>query len=118
LLPPGDQGAEAIGMALETAAASAKFAEAEVAKALGYEFCKCEFPPTPMLPVGQHSGRPKTGPVYECPKWSFNAAAAFMYTRIAPKRSYASIKDLRPGATHDALLLLLRDSYNIAALWS
>src|ERR1700737_18245 len=59
----------------------------EIAKALGYELCKCEFPPTPMLTVGELNGRPKTGPVYECPKCGFNTAGAFMYNRIAPERA-------------------------------
>jgi len=52
LLPPGDQRHEAISKALDTAESSAKIAEAEMAKALGYELCKCQFPPTPMLTVG------------------------------------------------------------------
>jgi hypothetical protein len=87
LLPEGDQREKAITMALDSAAASAKIAEAEVAKALGYELCKCEFPPTPMLTVGELNGRPKTGPVYECPKCGFNTAGPFMYNRIAPERA-------------------------------
>jgi hypothetical protein len=87
LLPEGDQREKAITMALDSASASAKIAEAEIAKALGYELCKCEFPPTPMLTVGEHSGRPKTGPVYECPKCGFNTASPFTYNRIAPERS-------------------------------
>jgi len=87
LLPEGDQREKAITMALDSASASAKIAEAEIAKALGYELCKCEFPPTPMLTVGELNGRPKTGPVYECPKCGFNTAGPFMYNRIAPERS-------------------------------
>ena len=79
LLPPGDQRQQAITQALATAESSSKIAEAEIAKALGYELCKCEFPPTIMLTVGEHLGRPKTGPVYECPKCGFNSAVPFMY---------------------------------------
>jgi hypothetical protein len=56
LLPAGDK-ATAISQALATAEISAKLAEAEIAKALGFELCKCEFPPTAMLTVGTHAGR-------------------------------------------------------------
>jgi hypothetical protein len=87
LLPPGDQREVAITQALATAESSSQIAQAEIAKALGYELCKCEFPPTPMLTVGSLSGRPKTGPVYECPKCGFNTADPFMYNRIAPERT-------------------------------
>jgi hypothetical protein len=87
LLPSGDQRHQAITQALATAESSSRIAEAEVAKALGYELCKCQFPPVAMLTVGQHLGRPKTGPVYECPTCGFNTASPFMYNRIAPERS-------------------------------
>jgi hypothetical protein len=43
---------KAITAALDQAEAAAKFAEAQIAKALGYDLCKCQFPPTPMLTVG------------------------------------------------------------------
>lgn len=85
-LPSGDHRQKAIAQALATAESSSKIAEAEIAKALGYELCKCEFPPTIMLTVGEHGGRPKTGPVYECPKCGFNTATPFMYNRVAPER--------------------------------
>lgn len=87
ILPAGDQREAAISQALATAESSSKIAEAEIAKSLGYELCKCEFPPTPMLTVGEHNGRPKMGPVYECPKCGFNTAGPFMYNRIAPERA-------------------------------
>jgi hypothetical protein len=87
LLPSGDPRQAAISQALVTAESTSKIAEAEVAKALGYELCKCEFPPMIMLTVGQHAGRPKTGPVYECPKCGFNTAGPFLYNRIAPERT-------------------------------
>src|SRR5258708_14115495 len=38
-----------ITAALATAESSSRIAEAEVVKALGYELCKCQFPPTPNL---------------------------------------------------------------------
>jgi hypothetical protein len=37
-----------IDNALATAISTAAIAQAEIAKALGYELCKCDFPPTPM----------------------------------------------------------------------
>jgi hypothetical protein len=85
LLPAGDKSA-AISQALASAEASAKLAEAEIAKALGFELCKCEFPPTAMLTVGTHSGRMgKAGAVYECPKCNFNTASPFSFTRLPGK---------------------------------
>jgi len=86
LLPSGDQRHQAISQALATAESSSKIAEAEIAKSLGFELCKCEFPPTPMLTVGELNGRPKTGPVFECPKCGFNTAGPFTYNRRAPER--------------------------------
>ena len=56
LLPKGETTAT-ITAALATAESSSRIAEAEVAKALGYELCKCQFPPTPMLTVGYHDHR-------------------------------------------------------------
>jgi hypothetical protein len=80
---------KAVDQAIEQAETATKLAEAEIGKALGYELCKCEFPPTLMLTVGYHKergGRPK-GPVYECPKCGYNTAGPWMYERIAPERS-------------------------------
>jgi hypothetical protein len=88
-LLPKDQKAkaDAITAALATAESSSRIAEAEVAKALGYELCKCTFPPTIMLTVGELDGRSKLGlgPVYECPRCGYNTAGPFMYKRIVPK---------------------------------
>ena len=79
--------AEAVSAALATAESSSRIAEAEVAKTLGYELCKCSFPPTIMLTVGQHNGRGTgVGPVYECPRCGFNTAGPYMYERTAPER--------------------------------
>src|SRR6266571_3828864 len=68
--------AKAITAAVDKAEAAAKVAEAEIAKALGYELCKCQFPPIAMLTVG-YFGRPVAGhkegdQVYECPKCGYN----------------------------------------------
>jgi hypothetical protein len=66
-------------------------AEAELAKAFGYELCKCDFPPTPMLTVGyfnwNHGANKKEGdPVYECPKCGYNTAGPFNYQSITEKK--------------------------------
>jgi hypothetical protein len=88
LLPAGDSRETAISLALESATASAKVAEAQMAQAFGYELCKCQLPPTPMLTVGSIENREakKFGAVYECPKCGFNTAGPWNYTRIAAPR--------------------------------
>lgn len=72
LLPAGDSRETAISLALESATASAKIAEAQMAQAFGYEPCKCQLPPTPMLTVGSRTphgpDRQKVVAVYECPE--------------------------------------------------
>jgi hypothetical protein len=50
-----DQQQKAIDNALSVAASSTAIAEAELAKAFGYQLCKCEFPPIPMRTVGSHT---------------------------------------------------------------
>ncbi len=73
--------------ALENAEKAAAIAEAEIAQALGYELCRCEFPPTPMLQVGFMSpfhGR-KGGPVYECPKCKQDNAGPWQWNRKIPE---------------------------------
>ena len=47
-----EQQQKAIDQALTVASSTTAIAEAELAKAFGYELCKCEFPPTPMRTVG------------------------------------------------------------------
>ena len=80
---------KALDEALESAERGAQIAEAEIAKALGYELCRCEFPPTPMKTVGQidNPAAKLRGQVSECPKCGFNTAGGWMYNRIAPPRS-------------------------------
>jgi len=77
-----------IDEALDHANRTAAIAEAEVAKALGYELCKCEFPPTIMVTVGYKNerGRSGAGPVFECPKCGYHTAGPWDYQRIAPVR--------------------------------
>jgi hypothetical protein len=73
---------ELIDAALEKASSATAIAEAEVAKALGFHLCKCEFPPTPMLTVGSTSRGDMSGAVYECPKCRFNTALPFTFNRL------------------------------------
>ena len=40
-----------IETALTTASSNTAIAEAQIAQALGYQLCHCQFPPTPMLTV-------------------------------------------------------------------
>jgi hypothetical protein len=86
-----EQQQKTIDAALATASSTALIAEAQIAKALGYELCKCEFPPTPMRTVGfarSNAGKLSTGdPIYECPKCGFNTAGPFGFTRIAKSSS-------------------------------
>jgi hypothetical protein len=85
LLPKNDTTA-VITAALVTAESSSRVAEAEVAKALGYELCKCQFPPTPMLTIGNMTANqtPATAfgkPVFECPRCGYNNSAPFDFQR-------------------------------------
>src|SRR5262245_2615120 len=77
-----------IDAALTTASSNTAIAEAEVANALGYGLCMCEFPPTPMLTVGYFSrkvpGHKEGDPVTECPKCGYCNAGPFMFERTKP----------------------------------
>jgi len=90
-LLPKDARSDAITAALEAAETTSKVAEAEIAKALGYQLCMCQFPPTPMLTVGYHIvNLPpiRTGdPVFECPKCGITSAGPYGYERKAPARA-------------------------------
>ena len=80
---------EAAGRALVEAENAASIAQAEIAQALGYELCRCEFPPTPMLQVGYrslHDGTMNSAPVYECPKCQQNNAGPWSWSRKVPER--------------------------------
>jgi hypothetical protein len=85
----GPEQAKAITAAVDQAETAAKVAEAEIAKALGYELCKCEFPPTAMLTVGYRSeyGMHTGGrPVFECPKCGYDTAHGLPFTPTASPR--------------------------------
>src|SRR6266481_6151134 len=50
-LPSGEK-KEVAARTLEEADKQLRLGEAEIAKALGFTLCRCEFPPTPMLKIG------------------------------------------------------------------
>jgi hypothetical protein len=77
---------EVIEQALGEADRAAKVAEAEIAKALGYTLCRCQFPPIVMLTVGQRFvyGRQDVSPVHECSSCGYCDAGGYAYDRIAP----------------------------------
>lgn len=79
---------KAVVAALAEAEKATQIAEAQIAKALGYQLCQCAFPPTAMLTVGQHTRNVQVmgKPVHECPKCGLNTAYPFAYQRIAPPR--------------------------------
>ena len=83
-LLPDAQEKQAAGRALEEAVAASKIAEAQLAQALGYELCRCQFPPTPMLQIGHRVPREwprKVEQIYECPLCNQNTAGPFAFTR-------------------------------------
>lgn len=84
-----DEQKRALEKALVTASSTTALAEVELAKAFGYELCKCAIPPTPMLTVGHRLpfGEDAVETVYECPKCGFNTAGPWQYTRTAPPRA-------------------------------
>lgn len=104
-LPSGEK-KEVAGRTLEEADKQLRLAEAEIAKALGYSLCRCQFPPTPMLQIGHrfpsdHFERsaliimakdgqvssPSAFPIDECPKCGNDDAGGRQYHRTAPPRS-------------------------------
>jgi hypothetical protein len=73
---------QAIDNALAVASSTTAIAEAELAKAFGYELCKCQFPPTAMMTVGYKAiiGTPgESKAVYECPKCGYNTAGPYSH---------------------------------------
>jgi hypothetical protein len=65
-----------VDRALHEAEKASKVAEAQLAKALGYHLCNCQFPPTAMLTVGSRElrGTHKVEMVFECPKCGIHTA--------------------------------------------
>lgn len=86
LLPEGEK-REVATKAIENAERQTKVAEASIAKALGFELCKCEFPPTPMLTVGYRMVAGGVQMIDECPRCSITSAGGFSFTRNASRVS-------------------------------
>jgi len=63
LLPDGDA-KRSLEQRLEKAERESKLAEAQIAQALGYELCKCDFPPQIMRSLGYR----ELGETFECPR--------------------------------------------------
>ena len=68
IMPAGEK-KDAVAASLAEASTQLKLAQAQIAQGLGYKLCRCTFPPTPMLEVGeQYSAMTETRMVvYECP---------------------------------------------------
>jgi hypothetical protein len=81
-----EEQAKLVDAALASARGAARIAEAQLAQAFGYQLCKCEFPPVPMLTVGRIENYriKRFGPVSECPKCGYNDAGPWPYERSAP----------------------------------
>ncbi|WP_457299127.1 hypothetical protein [Phyllobacterium sp. P5_D12] len=85
-LPEKDQ--KAATLAIEKSIEQLNIAEAQIAQALGYKLCMCQFPPTVMLTVGHSNARgTDPGPIFECPKCGYDTAAPFRFIRTAPPRA-------------------------------
>lgn len=70
-------------LAIENSEKQITIAEAQMAQALGYQLCKCEFPPVIMLAVGtieDHQTRTNK-PVFECPSCGIDTAYPYAFNR-------------------------------------
>jgi hypothetical protein len=104
-LPAGEK-KETVEQTLKAADNQLRLAEAQIAEALGYALCRCEFPPTPMLAVGhreavgreretlrlwqQSQGRAPSPPmilIHECPKCGADDAGGRAYQKTAALRA-------------------------------
>jgi hypothetical protein len=89
---PGEEVKTAAAViALDAAERQVALAEAQIAQLLGYQLCRCQFPPTPMLDVGElhvEGLKGSSGRVHECPKCGQNDAAqrGGRLVRTAPSR--------------------------------
>lgn len=75
-----------VDSAIMEAGKAAKIAEAQMAQALGFTLCKCEFPPHAMMAVGHkrvHGGKnfQEIAVVYECQNCGADTAGSWGYTR-------------------------------------
>jgi hypothetical protein len=83
VLPAGEK-KDAVGASLAEAEKHLRIAEAQIAKGFGFPLCRCEFPPIPMLIVGDYvSVLAHKVVVNECPRCRRNDTAATEWTRFA-----------------------------------
>lgn len=85
---PNTEQRKAIEIAIDQSEKQLAIAEAQMAQALGYELCKCKFPPTIMLAVGSiadHKAR-SNKTVFECPECGYDTANPYSFdrTKILP----------------------------------
>jgi hypothetical protein len=105
VLPPGEK-KETVARTLEEAGKQVRLAEAQIAQALGYPLCRCDFPPTPMFAVGYRSPIAPTDKaimievakkqghaavsggivVHECPRCGQNDAGPWAWDRTVSGR--------------------------------
>jgi hypothetical protein len=84
---PSSEEQAQIDRAIAEADKLAKIADAQTAKALGFELCHCKFPPVAMLTVGFLDRRADAGkPVHECPQCGRLTSGPFSYHRTVPER--------------------------------
>jgi hypothetical protein len=83
ILPDSEQ-KQAIELSIEASEKQLLIAEAQIADSLGYELCRCIFPPVIMLKVGYREDQRNDMAlvdVYECPKCKQNTAGPWAYSR-------------------------------------
>lgn len=83
VLPEGEK-KDVVGRTLDEADKQLVLAEVQIAQALGYPLCRCQFPPIPMLKVGwasvprsdvKYGGQTQVD-AHECPKCGQKRCAA------------------------------------------
>ena len=97
--PPGEK-METVERTLAEADRQLRLGEAQIAQALGYSLCRCEFPPIPMLAVGYRgiadggdyvtalaSSTPGRVTIHECPTCGADDAGGMPYRRTTETRS-------------------------------
>ncbi len=80
---PDSPKSEAVTEALKQSEIQFDIAEAQIAKALGYELCKCQFPPSIMLAVGYSlpDAREPVRTIFECPKCHMDTSGPYIFER-------------------------------------
>jgi hypothetical protein len=90
VIPEGEK-KQVVTQTLEEAERQMRIGEAQIAQALGYQLCRCQFPPIPMLKVGYgkaNNPNPKASTtmvdvdIHECPVCKQNDARGWRFTRV------------------------------------